>query len=106
MSKTDDGKPVTEKFFREELKKELAVLGVQLSVAITETITKTLREEFRAELDRRFAESEARVIGHVEDLMAEQSLEITSAVANMIHPMQSVSHNHKRRIAHLEQKIA
>jgi hypothetical protein len=38
--------------------------------------------------------------------MAEQSLEITSAVANMIHPMQSVSRNHERRIAHPEQKIA
>ncbi len=108
MSKQND-QPVSRTELQHELKvlcqdlrEELQIFGTQLAI----TITTTLSKELHAEFDRRFAESEARIITHVENLMAEQSLEITTAVANMIQPIQKSSHNHENRITHLEQKIA
>src|SRR5688572_19454554 len=92
MSKKDN-QSITKKDLEEVLDARFESFGKQLAVAIITQIREEMKEQetrivetLREELDSKLAATENRIISHTEDLLADQSLELTNAMSNMVEP--------------------
>ena len=98
MAKTKDEQYITRKDIRTELKS----FGKDLS----EGIVSQIREEFRDQLDSKLTATEKRIMQHTEELLTDQSLELTNAMSEMVVPLQKTDKDHKPRITKFEQHTA
>jgi hypothetical protein len=110
MARSQDNDFVT----RTELHEELELFGKNLSRTIARTVTddvtervtasvtksvtakvtEIVAENFRQELDSKLGAQEKRLITRMEDLLADQSLELTNAMSDMVAPFYKIIQNH------------